>query len=178
MKTINTKRAGQRPAKPKPRARRALSHGFELPRDVEEFVLKAGADGIRLTNLQKVFWPAEGYTKRDLLQYYLDVSRWLLPHVQDRAMVMKRYPNGITGEFFFMKRYNQNAWNRTLASVYSVRPKPRAPVSTPVTWREVERGVRIEDFTMQNAPRRLSKIGDLWRPLLAKNNRMNLKKIL
>jgi len=72
----------------------------------------------------------------------------------------------------------QNAWNRTLASVYSVRPKPHATVSTPVTWREVERGVRIEDFAMQNVPRRPAKIGDLWSPFLAKTDRANLKKIL
>src|SRR6202035_1869416 len=43
-------------------------------------------------------------TKRDLLQYYADVSTLLLPHLQDRAMVMKRYPNGAAGDFFFMKR--------------------------------------------------------------------------
>ena len=59
---------------------------------------------VRLTNLQKVFWPDLGLTKRDLLQYYLSVSSWLLPHLKNRAMVMKRYPNGIAGEFFFMKR--------------------------------------------------------------------------
>jgi bifunctional non-homologous end joining protein LigD len=59
---------------------------------------------VRLTNLGKVFWPKLGYTKRDLLQYYADVAKYLLPHVRDRAMVMKRYPNGIAGDFFFMKR--------------------------------------------------------------------------
>ena len=41
--------------------------------------------------------------------------------------------------------YNQNAWGRTLASVYSPRPRPRASVSTPLTWQEVEHGVKIED---------------------------------
>jgi bifunctional non-homologous end joining protein LigD len=86
------------------RTRGARAGGFELPRDLNEVRLKAGADSIRLTNLQKIFWPGEGFTKRDLLQYYLDVSPWLLPHIQDRAMVMKRYPNGINGDFFFMKR--------------------------------------------------------------------------
>ena len=42
--------------------------------------------------------------------------------------------------------YNQNAWGRTLASIYSVRPRPRASVSTPVKWSELERGVKIDDF--------------------------------
>ena len=49
-------------------------------------------------------WPKLGVTKRDLIQYYLDVAPWLLPHLTDRAMVMKRYPNGAAGDFFFMKR--------------------------------------------------------------------------
>jgi bifunctional non-homologous end joining protein LigD len=74
--------------------------------------------------------------------------------------------------------YNQNAWNRTLASVYSVRPKPAATVSAPVTWEEVERGIRIEDFTVANVPARLKSIGDLWRPLLSKNGRVDLKKFV
>ena len=56
-----------------------------------------------LTNLRKPYWPDRGITKRDLLQYYADVAPVLLPHVQDRAMVMKRYPNGISAPFFFMK---------------------------------------------------------------------------
>ena len=64
----------------------------------------AAGERVALTNLDKVFWPETGTTKRDLLQYYLDVAPWLLPHLKDRAMVMKRYPGGIAGPFFFMKR--------------------------------------------------------------------------
>ena len=59
---------------------------------------------VRLTNLAKLFWTEVGITKGDLLQYYADVAPALLPHLRDRAMVMKRYPNGAAGEFFFMKR--------------------------------------------------------------------------
>src|SRR6476469_8022483 len=59
---------------------------------------------VRLTNLDKVFWPELGITKGDLIQYYADVAEWLLPHLRDRAMVMKRYPHGAEGKFFFMKR--------------------------------------------------------------------------
>jgi bifunctional non-homologous end joining protein LigD len=62
--------------------------------------------------------------------------------------------------------------------VYSVRPKPAATVSAPVTWREVERGVRMEDFTMQTVPRRLKKLGDLWKPVLAQRGRVRLEKFL
>ena len=59
---------------------------------------------VRLTNLDKLFWQEENITKGDLIQYYADVAPVLLPHVRDRAMVMKRYPHGAGGEFFFMKR--------------------------------------------------------------------------
>jgi bifunctional non-homologous end joining protein LigD len=72
--------------------------------------------------------------------------------------------------------YNQNAWGRTLASIYSVRPRPRAPVSTPVTWKDIEKGVRIEDFRLDNVRTRIAKLGDLWKPLLQKRGRVNLHK--
>ena len=59
---------------------------------------------VRLTNLDKLFWPERGITKGLLIQYYADVAPVLLPHIQDRAMVMKRYPHGAASEPFFMKR--------------------------------------------------------------------------
>lgn len=303
---------------------------MRLPRDEDEVVLKRGAATVRLTNLRKTFWPERKHTKRDLLQYYADVAPFLVPHLRDRAMVMKRYPNGIHGKFFFMKRtpegapdwietcavrhqtglirypmvqdrlsllwvvnlgcidlnpwysrcddtnrpdylhfdldpsagasfprvrdaalllregleaagmkplvktsgasglhvyvglrrgptqkevwtvaraiavelasqrpklvttkfrvaerprgtvlvdYNQNAWGRTLASVYSVRPAVAATVSTPVTWREVEHGIRVSDFRLDNMAKRLRKVGDLWRPLLAARGRFDLARV-
>jgi bifunctional non-homologous end joining protein LigD len=299
-----------------------------LPRDTDNAVVRIDGREVRLTNLRKVFWSGLGISKGDLLQYYLDVSDVLLPHVRNRAMVMKRYPHGAAGEFFFMKRapsprpewielcsiehdsgnvidfpmvqdrasllwvinlgcidlnqwyatcddvdrpdylhfdldpgpgatfdkvretglvvegaldalrmpslvkttgskglhvyvpivrgpvqkqvwtfakalaqelalrnpalmtaeyrvakrpygrvlvdYNQNAWGRTLASIYSVRPRPEATVSTPVTWAEVEKGIRIEDFTLHGVPKRIAKVGDLWKPLLHKRGRFDL----
>ena len=74
--------------------------------------------------------------------------------------------------------YNQNAWGRTLASIYSARPRPEATVSTPVTWNEVGRALRIEDFTVKNVPSRVAKLGDLWKPLLTARGRVDLKKYL
>lgn len=299
-----------------------------LPRDVDHVTVGLDGREVRLTNLRKVFWVDHGITKGDLLQYYLDVSSVLLPHVRDRAMVMKRYPHGAAGDFFFMKRapsprpewietcsithdsgnvidfpvvqdrpsllwvinlgcidlnqwyarcddvdrpdylhfdldpgpgadfervretalvvkealdalrmpslvkttgsrglhvyvpivrgpvqkqvwtfakalaqelatrypalitaeyrvarrppgrvlvdYNQNAWGRTLASIYSVRPRPDATVSTPVTWDEVAGGVTIEAFTLRNVPGRIAACGDLWKPLLLKRGRFDL----
>jgi len=303
-----------------------------LPTDQDTVVVAVDKKEVRLTNLRKIFWSGLGLTKRDLLQYYLDVADALLPHVRDRAMVMKRYPHGAAGEFFFMKRaptprpdwietcsiahgsgnvidfpivqdraallwvvnlgcidlnqwyarcddvnrpdyvhfdldpgpgasfdavletarlvkqaldtldmpslvkttgskglhvyvpivrgplqkqvwtfakelaralaalrpelvtaeyrvakrprgrvlvdYNQNAWGRTLASIYSIRPRPEATVSTPITWKEVDRGVRTEDFTIANVPRRVAKLGDLWKPLLQARGRVDLAKRL
>src|SRR6266850_695084 len=75
-----------------------------IPRDQDNVVLAVDGKEVRLTNLRKVFWPELRLTKGDLLQYYADVSDVLLPHVRNRAMVMKRYPHGAAGEFFFMKR--------------------------------------------------------------------------
>jgi bifunctional non-homologous end joining protein LigD len=303
-----------------------------IPNDRDEAILRVDSHDVRVTNLRKIFWPVLGVTKGQLLQYYADVAGVLLPHVRDRAMVMKRYPHGAAGAFFFMKRapsprpewirtcpidhgqdrvidfpviddrasllwvinlgcidlnqwyarcddvdrpdyvhfdldpgpnvsfervrdtslvlrealdalkmrsfvkttgskglhvyvpivrgpeqkqvwtfakalaqevgarhptlittqykvakrpggrvlvdYNQNAWGRTLASVYSVRPRPEATVSTPVTWDEVEGGVRIEDFTLMNVPARIGVHGDLWKPLLAARGRFDLGKFV
>jgi len=316
----------------KRRTKKASMQRLILPKDKVALDLEVDGHVVKLTNLGKMFWPERGITKRDLIQYYADVAPYLLPHLQDRAMVMKRYPNGAAGEFFFMKRapsprpdwieichiehssgnvinfpmiqdvaallwvinlgcidlnqwyarcddvdrpdylhfdldpvpgasfekvsetalllkealdalkmpsyakttgskgihiyvpiqrgptqkqvwtfakelshaiasqapklvtavyivskrpkgrvlvdYNQNAWGRTLASIYSVRPRPEATVSTPVTWPELERGVKIEDFTMKNVPSRLKKVGDLWQPLLEKKGRFKLEAFL
>src|SRR5262245_18000440 len=54
--------------------------------------------------------------------------------------------------------YNQNAWGRTLASIYSIRPTPKETVSTPVTWQEVEKGITIEDFRVDNVRKRFAKV--------------------
>ena len=284
---------------------------------------------LRLTNLNKLFWPKQGITKRDLLQYYVDIAPVLVPHLKHRAMVMKRYPNGADGAFFFQKHipephpdwvetceiphasgnkinfpmiqdlpsllwvvnlgcidlnqwyatcddvdrpdylhfdldpgpgatfgqvleaalavrtslselkipsypktsgsrgihiyvpirrgptqkevwgfakeqaarlaarfpklitaeygvakrpaehvlvdYNQNAWGRTLASVYSARPKPGATVSTPVGWDEIERGIQIGEFRIDNVPDRVRRTGDLFHPLLLVRRRVKLE---
>jgi bifunctional non-homologous end joining protein LigD len=300
---------------------------IKLPKDEDNVIIPIGDRSVPLTNLKKIFWKKLGITKGDLIQYYIDVSAYLLPHLADRAMVMKRYPNGAESDFFYMKRapvprsdwiktcriyhgsgniidfpivqdlatlmwiinlgcidlnpwysrcddtdrpdflhfdldptpgatfeqlceaslivrdtlrslnipcyakttgsrgihvyipiqrnptqkevwyfaktmalwlasnysdlltaeyrvakrppkrvlvdYNQNAWGRTLASIYSVRPTARATVSTPVKWEEIEKGIQMEDFRMDNIPKRLVKTGDLWKPLLGKR-RVNL----
>ena len=310
----------------------AKAPAVTLPTDTDNVTMTVSEREIRLTNLRKPFWPALGITKGGLIQYYIDVAPALLPHVTDRAMVMKRYPHGADGPFFFMKRaptprpawirtcrivhdsgnvidfpviddvpslmwiinlgcidlnqwyarcddvdrpdyvhfdldpgegatfaqvrecalivrdalealgmkplvktsgskglhvyvpivrgptqkdvwtfakalavelaartpalmtseyrvakrprgrvlvdYNQNAWGRTLASIYSVRPRPRATVSTPLRWDEVAAGADIEDFRLDNVRDRIARLGDLWKPLLAAKGRTDLAKFL
>ncbi len=58
---------------------------------------------VPFSNQDKIFWPEEGYTKGDLIEYYRDVSEWLLPYVRNRPVVMTRYPDGIDGKSFFQK---------------------------------------------------------------------------
>jgi len=67
-----------------------------LPPTVEERT-------VPFTNLDKVFWPDEGYTKGDLIEYHRQVAEWMLPYLQDRPLVMTRYPDGIEGKSFFQK---------------------------------------------------------------------------
>jgi bifunctional non-homologous end joining protein LigD len=68
-----------------------------LPRDDN------GGLPFELTNTKKVFWPDDGYTKGDLIEYYRAVSPWLLAYLRNRPVVMTRYPDGITGKSFFQK---------------------------------------------------------------------------
>src|SRR5438270_3413973 len=58
---------------------------------------------VPFTNLDKVYWPEEGYTKGDLIEYYRAISPWLLPYLRDRPAVLTRYPDGIAGKSFFQK---------------------------------------------------------------------------
>jgi len=58
---------------------------------------------VALSNLKKVFWPAEKYTKGDLIEYYRKVSPWLLPYLKDRPLVLTRFPDGIEGKSFYQK---------------------------------------------------------------------------
>ncbi len=94
---------------------------MKIPRDPRDCTLKIGDRSVQLTNLDKVFWPKERITKGDVLQYYADVSAAILPHLHDRAMVMKRYPNGVGKPFFFMKRIPQPhpEWVRTCRITHS-----------------------------------------------------------
>lgn len=70
---------------------------------------------LKPTNLRKVFWPAEGYTKADLIEYYERVAAWMLPYLRDRPLVLTRFPDGIAGKSFYQKDAPEfaPAWVRT-----------------------------------------------------------------
>lgn len=84
--------------------------------------------------------------------------------------VARRAPNIATVERTIAKRkstqvyvdWMQNARGKSLAAVFTARAKPKAPVSMPLTWKQVEKGVKIEDFTITNVPELLKKKGDAW----------------
>jgi len=68
--------------------------------------------------------------------------------------------------------------NSRLGSVYSVRPTRHSTVSTPLRWKEIERGVRMDEFRIDTVPQRIMILGDLWAPLLAKTGRLRLERFL
>lgn len=279
---------------------------------------RVGRHTLDLTNLDKLYWPEDGITKGDLLAFYHRVAPYLLPHLKDRPLSLRRYPDGIHGQSFFQKQapshtpdwvriepvqtehrviefilcedaatllwlanlgcIDQNPWHsrvptldqpdyilfdldpfepaglaqaievglilketldaiglrsypklsgatgfhvyvpirpgynyravrmfaevvgrrllarhprlvtmewsipkrtgkvffdhgmngvgKTVASVYSVRPFPEAPVSVPLRWDEVHTGLSPQDFTITSMPERLGRVGDLFAPVL------------
>jgi bifunctional non-homologous end joining protein LigD len=103
------------------------------------------------------------------------------------AQTLERmHPEIITAEYRVAKRppgrvlvdYNQNAWGQTLASVYSVRARPLATISTPVTWDEVEAGVDLDEFRLDTVRERFARVGDLWAPMCAARDRFDLRPLL
>ena len=90
----------------------------------EEAMLTVNGQRLKFTHLNKVFYPAEGYNKRDLLNYYDAVADLLLPYLRDRPLSLKRYPDGIAGEFFFQKDTHDRvpSWIR-VEPIYSEHTK-------------------------------------------------------
>jgi len=80
------------------------SNGPLIPTDSPpEVILDIEGHRLKLTNLNKVFYPGEGITKRDVINYYDAVAPLILPHLRDRPLSLKRYPNGINEQYFFQK---------------------------------------------------------------------------
>ncbi len=83
--------------------------------DIKEATRDVEGQTLKFTNLKKVYYPDDGYTKRDVINYYDAVSELILPHLKDRPLSLKRYPNGIKDEFFFQKHVAESfaPWLRT-----------------------------------------------------------------
>jgi bifunctional non-homologous end joining protein LigD len=89
--------------------------------------IRKGKRVLKLSNLDKLFWPEEGITKGDLLSYYQSVAGALVPHLKDRPFTMKRYPDGWQGQFFFQKDAPKHMpdWIETREIEVSTRESPR-----------------------------------------------------
>jgi bifunctional non-homologous end joining protein LigD len=100
----------------------------EVRREVPpENAVRRGSRELKLSNVDKPFWPEEGITKGDLIAYYREVAPVLIPHLKDRPFTMKRYPDGWKGEFFFQKDAPKHMpeWIPTFRTQVSTREKPR-----------------------------------------------------
>lgn len=77
--------------------------------------VKVGRKLLTLSNLDKVFYPKTGFTKGDLISYYHDMAETVLPHLKDRPITLKRYPDGVDGSFFYEKQCPSHApeWIKT-----------------------------------------------------------------
>ncbi len=75
-----------------------------------------GEKSVAFSNLKKVYWPAEKYTKGDMVEYYRAISRWMLPYLKDRPLVLTRFPDGIDGKSFYQKDAPEfvPSWVRTV----------------------------------------------------------------
>jgi bifunctional non-homologous end joining protein LigD len=104
-------REGEVAAAPAQASRPAL-----LPAEKAEVITTVGKQSLKFTNLNKIFYPQEGFTKRDVINYYDAVADLILPHLRDRPLSLKRYPNGIDQEFFFQKNAAEKfpSWLRTV----------------------------------------------------------------
>jgi bifunctional non-homologous end joining protein LigD len=131
---------------------RELLDELELP----GYVKTSGADGIHVV---------APITRRSTFQQTYDFAE------QASRLLEGRHPGKVTTEWLKKKRegvlvdHRQNGHGKTIASVYSVRPKPGAPVSTPLRWDELTPGVRPRDFGMKEALRRIEEHGDLFVPV-------------
>ncbi len=92
---------------------REVPGGVTVPE--KEATLTVDGQTLKFTNLQKIFYPEEGYRKADVLNYYSSVAHLILPHLADRPLSLKRYPNGIHGGHFFQKNAGEIVppWMRT-----------------------------------------------------------------
>jgi bifunctional non-homologous end joining protein LigD len=112
---------------------RVLNRKAEIEKELflgraENVTLEIEGKPLRLSNLNKVYFPESGYTKRDLLAYYYRMADHLLPFLDGRPLVLRRYPNGITGTPFFQKDAGETVpeWMQTV-NIYSEEKRREVP---------------------------------------------------
>jgi bifunctional non-homologous end joining protein LigD len=93
---------GLRNDKPAPEVERETA-GDLLPASAKEASLTIDGRALKFTNIKKLYYPDDGVTKRDVLNYYNDIADLILPHLMGRPLSLKRYPNGIKEQYFFQK---------------------------------------------------------------------------
>lgn len=115
----------------KPPRKKAVKDAAALDLSGKEAVVELDGRTLKFTNLDKVLYPKDGYTKRDLIAYYDQVSEWLVPHLKDRPLSLKRYPNGIHSEFFFQKNASDHFadWLRLIPVKEGHPPKTKQYVA-------------------------------------------------
>jgi len=134
-----------------------LVHGVLEELELPSYVKTSGADGIHVV---------APITRRSTFEQTYDFAE------RASRLLERRHPGKVTTEWLKKKRqgvladHRQNGWGKTIASVYSVRPKPGAPVSTPLRWDELTPDVRPREFTMALALERVREQGDLFAPVL------------
>src|SRR5688572_8301034 len=94
---------------PKTRKNSGSSRATKSTIDKNHTTLKVNGHILRLTNQEKVYWPKDGYTKGDVLEYYNTISKYILPYLKDRPQSLKRNPNGISDKGFFHKDVGDQA---------------------------------------------------------------------
>src|SRR5205085_9942112 len=86
-----------------PARRQARANGCEGGADMSALEVEVDGKPLKLSNLEKVFYPETGFTKGQVIDYYTRVAPVLLPHLDGRPLTLKRYPNGVNGKFFYEK---------------------------------------------------------------------------
>jgi len=119
----------------------AATEGAAAPPEPVPEELRKGRKTLKLTNLDKPFWPEEGITKGDLLAYYRAIAPAVLPHLRDRPFTMKRYPDGWQGGHFFQKDAPKHMpeWIPTWPFVATTRDRPpkKREVDAPIVNEEL-----------------------------------------
>lgn len=122
---------------------------------IQAFVKTSGSSGLHV-----FVSVSKGYAFEEAMKWAKGVSEEVARRAPKIATVKRSISERQKNQVYV--DYQQNARGKTIASPYTVRPKPKATVSAPVSWKEVESGFKLTDFTLQTMPERINKIGDLW----------------